>query len=927
MRPLKLVMSAFGPYAGRVELDMTRLGESGLYLITGDTGAGKTTIFDAITFALYGEASGNNREASALRSRYAEDATPTEVGLTFSCRGKEYTVFRTPKYERKSRRGDGSVLQQSTARLLTPDGGEISRLRDVNEELRAILGVDRNQFSQIAMIAQGDFLKLLLASTEDRIRIFRELFKTDRYYLLQERLKREMLSQEGEYRRLQQSIRQYVDGLRCAENSALREQLEMAQQEQLPLHELTELLQQLSAEDEESLRKLQQQILALDSQLEVQDRQLGALREVAEKFSARQKAQETMKKALPELETAKQRREQLSRTYLPRQEEKKAALAVLENLLPQYDALEQVQREWCLLQTEWEIADATAKAAGKKSEDLAKKLDQMRKEQLEKAGCAERLLTVTAALAMLEQKQRTVEELLLLVKKCEEGEKEYLAASRAYEEAIRRKTAEEMRAKTLNKAFLDEQAGVLAAALQPGTPCPVCGSIEHPCLAVLAHHAPTEAELNAAQEALKKAESAEAERMARVSALRGELTAMKTLLQRRMQEYAAQPVTADWLCEEKERLNREKQALLQQSRFLEVESLRKSTLEKEIPDTEERLARQKEERCAQEQKAADLKTQLDAKAAGLQERRRTLPYEEKRLAQQAMESLGAELAEMQQLLEAAEQNCIQKEKQCAALQGTIGQLEQMLDGVELPDVAAAQSKRVVLAEERRSCSEQAVAVSSRLESNNRSRSQLQQGLQKRAQLETQWGWIKALSDTANGAVSGKPRVMLETYVQTAFFDRILHHANLRLRKMSGGQYELLRRGKAADLRSQSGLELDVLDHYNGSVRGVNTLSGGESFQASLALALGLSEEVRLLASGETGMVGGIQMDTMFVDEGFGSLDDESLRQAIDTLLSLGAGGRLVGIISHVPQLKERIDRQIVVSKRRAGGSTAKIHGV
>lgn len=256
------------------------------------------------------------------------------------------------------------------------------------------------------------------------------------------------------------------------------------------------------------------------------------------------------------------------------------------------------------------------------------------------------------------------------------------------------------------------------------------------------------------------------------------------------------------------------------------------------------------------------------------------------------------------------------EKQREAAQSKLETHQALLRDGEDIDLAQAEKRKELLAQEKKTLEQETGTLQTRITLNRNAKENLTRHL---AELEESSGrltWLKALSDTANGALTGQERFRLETYIQTTYFTRVLHRANLRLRVMSGGQYDLLRRTEAG-LRSQAGLDLDVVDHWNGTVRGVETLSGGESFLASLALALGLADEIQSSA-------GGVKLDAMFVDEGFGSLDDEALQKAMQALRQLGEGQRLVGIISHVAGLKERIDRQIIVKKDRSGGSRAEI---
>ena len=290
MRPIKLTVSAFGPYAGKTILEMDKLGENGLYLITGDTGAGKTTIFDAITYALYGEASGENREPSMFRSKYAEATTPTEVELVFSYAGKTYTVTRNPEYERPKSRGEGFTTQKAEAQLIYPDGRVVAKQRDVDNAIRDIMGINRSQFLQIAMIAQGDFLKLLLAPTEERKKIFRQIFKTQLYQDLQDRLKKESGQLNDKCDAARNSIKQYIDGITCDENDVLSIEVEKAKNGLLPAKDVMDLIDRLLTQDHDKKMAIQKSISDADKALEVVNANLG-------KIEAKEHAQAALKEA------------------------------------------------------------------------------------------------------------------------------------------------------------------------------------------------------------------------------------------------------------------------------------------------------------------------------------------------------------------------------------------------------------------------------------------------------------------------------------------------------------------------------------------------------------------------------------------------------------------------------------------------------
>ena len=319
MRPLKLTISAFGPYAGKMELDFENLGSSGLYLITGDTGAGKTTIFDAISFALFGEASGGKREPGMLRSKYADDKTPTEVELTFCYAGKEYTVTRNPEYMRPKGRGEGMTKQAADARLVYPDGHVVTKLKDVNIAIKEILGLDRDQFGQVAMIAQGGFLKLLLADTKERQKIFRNIFHTNLYVELQERLSKQANAVKYQWEDVRKSIRQYVEAILCQENSAYADQVQQAKAETLPVEEVLTLLENILEEDQHFQKDLEQSLQNTETELE----EVVALMSLGENYQkiknqlVKQEAEEESAKALLQQRQAELEDQQEKNIQLP----------------------------------------------------------------------------------------------------------------------------------------------------------------------------------------------------------------------------------------------------------------------------------------------------------------------------------------------------------------------------------------------------------------------------------------------------------------------------------------------------------------------------------------------------------------------------------------------------------------------------------
>ncbi len=922
MRPIRLTMSAFGPYAGTVVLEMGELGESGLYLITGDTGAGKTTIFDAIAYALYGEASGDSREPGMLRSKYADPETPTEVELVFSYRGKEYTVSRNPEYDRPAKRGGGAAKEKAKACLTYPDGRVVTKLKEVDAAVGEILGVDRNQFSQIVMIAQGAFQKLLLAPTEERKAIFRKIFRTGPYQTLQEQLKMEAAGLGRQVQEAEQSFAQYTDGLCCAEDSAHREELDRAKRGAVPSGQVVELAHKLAEEDEAARRELNGQIEEIQGQLETvaariarEEERLAIMRRLSQAREEREdsRGREALLRKVLEEEEARQETGEVHRKEIAR----------LEALLPQYEELDRRRLEAEKLDRA-DRKDREEQERRKEGlEALAKEQEALTRERQQLEGAGELRERLQAVLERAQQRKQRLEALREGILELEAKRKKLGEAQETYQKAARQEAEASGIYARAQRAYLDAQAGILAQTLRPEEPCPVCGSVRHPRPAVMIEGAPSQEELEALEEKAGAARRQAQEASRRAGEQKGAADAQEASLSEQLREL----------------LGAEKKETKMQAQIAEAIQQEERTLKglkAHIAEEDRRIRRKKEmdarlEALGQEQEAArERLQQLEKEIAARQERKRVCEEEIRKLtgnlphksAGEAREEIGRRkeaVKELQEALERARADYGDIQKALAGKQGEIGQLEGQLAEYTPCDIDEERERKEMLAARREALAKEKEEANARLLSNRRCLASLGERAEDARQLEERLTWVRALSDTANGSLPGKEKIMLETYVQMAYFDRILARANVRLLTMSGGQYELRRRREPKGGRSQSGLELDVTDHYNGTQRNVKTLSGGETFQASLALALGLAEEVQANA-------GGIRLDTMFVDEGFGTLDEEALEQAMGALTGLASGGCLVGIISHVPQLKERIDRQIVVVKQKSGGSRAEIVG-
>ena len=923
MRPIKLVISAFGPYADRTVIDLDKLGVSGLYLISGDTGAGKTTIFDAITYALFGKASGDSRDDSKLfRCLNAKPETKTEVDLTFMYAGKEYRICRNPEYMRPKARGEGFTKEASSVTFYYPDASgkqgptsrSVSKDKEVVNIVQEIIGIDRDQFTKIAMIAQGDFMKVLLSTTDERKKIFRKIFKTDKFNTLQEELKKRANEMDRLCSDSESSACTMLSQIQCGEESAKLQDLEQAknlaaQKQIADWQSVCELIQALLIEDDESLKKLQGSLDASGKRLADMDKELGRAQNIQRTRDAFKKASENLEKILPTLAPLKEAKI-AAEGRQPECERLQESITTLKNSLSDYDKLESYRTNAKRKESEVKNLDAKLLTNRKSVDDTKAIIVDLERELSELGDAGSKKQELLAQSDKLSTRQndlqkvgRSTKELSTLSDAFEKAKKAYLDADREYQ-----KKNEEYEAK--NRAFLNEQAGIIAETLVDNEPCPVCGSTQHPHKACKSVEAPSQVELELLKKAVSLAESERNEKSAAASQAKGKFEekqlAVQSLVQELFGECSLEEARERGNTEFTE--NRDKIALLTSAISKEEErEKRKAFLEKNIPEKRAELDKLQTESTELEKQISGMKAEVQSCTVAAEELSKELAFESKAAAEKQIRDMQATLDGIKRELENATAAFTECEKQVNELNASKATLASQLEGAPEFDLAALQASRDQAAEAHNALTHSQNEVSARLAQNKRSLEQIGKTVGALGEQLRKRAWIRNLSDTANGGHSGQGKVMLETYVQASYFDRIVSRANIRFRILSNGQYELVRRMEAANNRSQSGLDLNVLDHSSGKQREVKTLSGGESFLASLSLALGLADEVQSSA-------GGIQLDTMFVDEGFGSLDDESLKLAINTLQSLAGENRLVGIISHVNELEHKIDKIVRVKK-------------
>jgi len=919
MRPLKLTLSAFGPYACKTDFDFDKLGTGGLYLITGDTGAGKTTIFDAITYALYGDPSGNNREVSMFRSKYADLETPTFVKLTFKYKDNEYVVKRNPEYERASQRGSGVTKQTAGVELTLPDGKILTKTKEVDTAIKNIMGIDKNQFCQIAMIAQGDFLKLLLAPTKERIEIFRHIFKTKLYSDLQNKLKQEASSLDNSCLQIRQSITQYIAGINCDESSLHCVQVSKAKNNELPIDECISLLENLLAEDSQSEEKTAEKILNIEKQ--------------ADKIKLNIQQGESISRAKVLLEQTQALLEKLSNEKITLaaalDEENKKSFeiekltkdsATISAQLPEYDELSQKQTALAKSISIIEQNNLTLNKAKADIDTLKSQIESLNAESKTLEKCGEQKIILENNILSFNDRLSKLQQLLQSMETLKKNHEEHKKAVQIYKEKQANVDSLDASYKEGHKLYLDAQAGILAESLKENMPCPVCGSLSHPKKASKPVDVPTKDELDALQNRISAANK-ELEMASQTAGklngainekMESTLTSIKELLGE-INMNSATDIAKESISELQAKIKSINSEIKQLSKNIS----RKDSIEKILPQSTKKLEELQDnintisntvttytsDNKAIEERIADLKSKL--------------LFSSKLEADTKIKSNNDTVLKIQKAIELATKRLNECKEKLASANATKVELSKQLEGKEEINLENEKNKLYELEGNIKRLRSYKEEIHSRIVNNQSNYKNINLKSDELIEAEKQYAVVKSLSDTANGNITGKDKIMLETYIQMHYFDRIISRANARLVIMTGGQYDLVRRKEAASKMGQSGLDLDVIDHYNGTERSVKSLSGGESFKASLALALGLSDEIQSSA-------GGIQLDTMFIDEGFGSLDEDSLAQAMNALASLASSNKLIGIISHVGELKQKIDKQIIVKKDKTGGSRAEI---
>ena len=1043
MKPIYVKMSAFGSYAGEETVDFTEVNH-GIFLITGDTGAGKTTIFDAITYALYDQTSGGKRDGEMMRSQFAEEDIRTFVELKFLYHGETYTINRSPRQERISKRKnkDGEytkTVDQPSVELILPDGMPYrGKIKETNQKIVEIIGLDVDQFTQIAMIAQGDFLKLLHAPSKERKEIFAKIFNTRIYWRIEEELKSSAKSMYGRLEDNRKDIQRELEQVQCIEESTYEEdwntmsRFSESNPEQL-LTVVTQIIEEAKQKEESVLQEQKTNQAALNLVIT----ELKQAAEINQLFTALEKEQNrkaVLDAKAEEMESVKQRKElakkaaivaPIEKAYISKQEERKgcdqrileikewlevskelleskrqlsaaaeedykkrtpelaARISKINDFLPKYQLLEELNAECDILSGKKRSAQQGFEAINETIKTITETQDKRNAEQQELKARVEGLQLMTQAVERLSERKGGLEGLLSVLQALQTEDKAYQAAEQECRlaDATLREKSEHY--DVVYQQFIEGQAGILAHELKEGCPCPVCGSTSHPQIASFSESGVTQRELQAAKKDKETAEKAleqkkdamhQAKQRCENQRVKAELegrrcispdfevdrisieeirssiiecteqfqaeTEKRNNAEAAKQSYEKNEITLGQLKQSLEESLQKKEAAAIALKELEIKeaevlanrtNLKASLLYETKQAAEEELAVSVEQTKSLEalmaasarnyqglleetnQKQGNLKTEETSRARLSEEETKLREAFEQELHKQGFTELAIyhpSLLSASQL-EILEQSYQSYREEVLQVEISLKHFINQTTGKAKVETVTMEEKGTELETAMGKLDETAKAVFGIRSRDEKVIQNVEKLYEIRKKLKDEYSIISRLESTASGR-AGQKRLNFQTYIQRRYFNSILNEANKRLFVMSNGQF-ILKCRNMEDLANQGevGLDLDVYSMVNDQTRDVKTLSGGESFMAALAMALGMADIIQNTA-------GRIHIDTMFIDEGFGSLSDETRTQAISILNELSGGKRLVGIISHVTELKAQIGTKLVVTKSDKG---------
>lgn len=890
MKPINLRISAFGPYKDEVNIDFTKLGENGIFLITGDTGAGKTSIFDAISFAIFGEVSGSNRPIQTLRSDFADMNIDTYVELEFVHKNRKYKILRNPSYEKPKKKGEGFTKKSADASL-EYDDVVVSGIKNVDIKIEEILGINAKQFKQISMLAQGEFLKILFAESKERTEIFRKIFDTNIYNSIARKLKEKLKTNEDKLKELKNSFITNTANILWEEEKNINLDNKI---NEIDIDNVLKELEQELEENKEENTNIEEEITKQEKEIKVIEENISKQEELNLKI-------ENYKQLLTkqnEYKKQEEEMEKLKNKIAQNQKIREIIKPKADKVNNEKEIIKKLEKDLDTIKRNIQIGNAKEKEHEKKVE-IVNKIGEKYKEYNNYLEIKKELLEKANIIKNIENLEITKNNYL---KEYEQLEKEYKIINNEYLEK--------------ESEFFKEQVGIIAEKLEENKPCPVCGSITHPNIAKKSASVLSKEELEKIKENLEIKQNNKLKKQEECIKVNSQINIL-------IQEIGKESDNKLELESAKNKLkkefniNKEKLISIEQTILKEYKSISNKNLDitkfeyDKFKDSIIDLIN------LEKNELVKSKTLQEEKMNQLQESNLRLDKYTKEYFNELLKLRFKNEEEYNKILltnieiENIQKNIEDFTRNVAINNTKISDLEKEAKGKSTKDLKIQKEKLMayknILIEKRK----EYVKVKGKLDNNMRIYKLLLENAKELKQKIKDFIIYDELSRTANGTLAGKKRIEFEQYVQATYFDMVILEANKRLAKMTENRYFLIRKEEPEKISDKIGLDLEVKDNYNGKIRDAKSLSGGEAFKAALSLALGLSDVIQSYS-------GGIVVDTLFIDEGFGSLDTESREQAINTLSLLIDSNKLIGIISHVTELKERIDKKIIVTKTSDG---------
>lgn len=937
MRPIKLTISAFGPYSKTVNIDFTQFGENGMFLICGDTGSGKTTIFDAIIYALYGEASGSLRDNKSFRSDYTKDSTSTYVSFIFECNGKTYKINRSPSQTIYSENRKKDITKAGNADLTQILNGIekapiATKDKDATKKIEEIIGINARQFKSVAMLAQGEFQKVITSENNEsnnRKIILRNIFGTEKYNALQDFLKEEAKTKKEDYDQIMRSIKQAIGEIELFDEKYKNEYNEI-NKTKIPLvnDSIVFLKKMLKEVDTKSLKTSseREEIQTLLTQISKDFELAKRNKKNAEELKQKTKLLNTILIEIEYERKRKLRHNTDKENYLASKKQNILIEKEIESLTSISSDIKQLDN---LKKKRITITDRLKKQTKKTQEYAAAVLEESKEyEKLEKVDFD--VKKITKQHNELENKINRFENILSDFDTYLENEESKATTQKKYETANTKYEKSLQIFEDISKAYLENQAGLIGKNLQPGKPCPVCGSKNHPKICKIHSNEIHGYKIsNITKSIIDKLkidkDKFEKERSKYAKDSAGLIKENKSLENKIRANIKKEELTSSEPPVLTEKLYNSLQKKLDtlQSKFeiiddtltdLEEKVELKQELATEMEEDRLQLDRSKEELNIEKQKLTEVDASIKTLLKTIDKAKSSISITSIEGAKNKKKKLNAFIAkyenEDKNINSKIERLNIDKSK----LETSISELSKTLKNVKSYDY----SKLAIDYEKIREKKLNNDKMNSMYDGYKRIYKKqidfIEKSNKKYIELEKDYQILNELASCISGTYAGIKHIDLETFVLTFYFDKMLERANVRLMELSRGEFELVRRND--DSLQSKGLELDVMDHNTGKIRNVSSLSGGEQFMASISMALGLSDTIQNESRN-------FDISTIFIDEGFGSLSDEFRRKSMD-ILRKSTAGKLVGIISHVDELKNEIDKKIIVKKNEHDGSSLKI---